>query len=69
MLLEDTRAVRRAMVQPRRKEPRKIPTKEPMDRNRAPTSKCDASPSPVLYSSTDLQRREESGELVPGLHS
>ena len=47
------------MVHPRRKEPRKMPMKEPMDRNRPTTSKLDASPSAVLYSLTDLQKKEE----------
>ena len=41
-----------------------MPMKEPMDRNRPNTSKWDAPPSAVLYSSTDLQRREGSGALV-----
>ena len=42
-----------------------MPMKEPMDRNRPPTSKLDASPSAVLYSLTDLQKKRGSGgELV-----
>ena len=52
--LEDTRAVRSPMAHPRRNDPRKMPMKVPMDRNKASTSKC-ADPSPVLYSSIDLQ--------------
>ena len=51
-MLEDTRAVRRPMAQPRMKEPRKIPMKEPMDSKRAATSKS----LPPLYSSTDLHQ-------------
>ena len=41
-----------------------MPMKEPMDRNRPNTSKWDASSSAVLYSLTDLQRRERSSALV-----
>ena len=63
LLLEDTRAVSSAMVHPSRKEPRKMPMKEPMDRNRPATSKWESPPSAVLYSSTDLQRRKRSGAL------
>ena len=50
MHLEDTRAVIRAMAQPRRKEPKKIPMKEPMDSNSEATSNV----LPSLYLSTDL---------------
>lgn len=48
---ELTRAVTTPIAQPRRKEPKNIPTKDPIDLNSAPALKLVPSPS---YSSTDL---------------
>ena len=59
----DTRAVSKPMAQPRTKEPKKIPMKEPMDVKRAVISKT----SPPEYSSTDLWPGEMEGGREGGM--
>ena len=51
----DTRAVKRPIAQPRRKEPRNIPQKLPMDLSKETT--VNLTPSTV-YTSTDLREHK-----------